>query len=831
MALTIGGTSVNPGSWSSAVQSGLGAVASGGSNVEGITKSEAKAALADIQQTQTPQGQAQPQQQGIVGLQSFEQANPVQQNQFLNQIQPKQAAAMADQAQMAGALGLGTNAVPKEVQEAYASGQAFREKRAAQVEKGAKGSDVIYREGVKSPIYSENISKAEAQGGNVFIGGVGSYTYAPQPATPTSNIVVSQPREQLFSPITQGQLNEIQTRREFAAANAPGVVGGASLASGGWMTLSQGKVVPQPQEETPRSLFKLEPAVNEGNIRLRENIAGAAEYGFEKFVSFAPIPRGIKEPIIGFGKGLVGSVASGTVLISPLGIGEAIGTIGNKPQQQKLIVEFAGAAAFGGIVGKAMPIKTTIPQYSVSSTGYASFSLRPIGETSTRFTVAKTPESFVVRSTTDVPIGSAVVQGGRVVGEYPETGLITRTATPFTAEGKSFMKVQEVSQMAGKTKVQQFAMQIEENVPSRQFVSAPANLFSLAKTFPTGPTFSTQKVEGGVLFNIGKDFVYRTSTSDMASGGAFKPGFKVYVADEFGKVSGVSELPVNFREPPIGAAPGKEAKFVAPGNYKVQIFREQPKQTMGIPRDITMVEYSKVEGKPTTAKTPSGGQKTVQVYDIRSYDKPISASEIQAGIPSTTRAVAGETKIMGRVSLDIGKFEQATQEKPKEFIKFDIGGMTADAAATQRGRFVSLRGISPSFNTGITAKTTPTQTIIGSILQPSQSAFPTSPTFAPIPRMSLPPETPYKRRLELPEVFFPDMSGETGIGGKYKKPKGKYQPSFIALQLGILGAKEKPLKVKASGLLGGGKKIKDGAGILEASGFAIRPIIGGKKRK
>jgi len=47
---------------------------------------------------------------------------------------------------------------------------------------------------------------------------------------------------------------------------------------------------------------------------------------------------------------------------------------------------------------------------------------------------------------------------------------------------------------------------------------------------------------------------------------------------------------------------------------------------------------------------------------------------------------------------------------------------------------------------------------------------------------------------------------------KKRKQKGKYQPSFIALQLGI--------------------KAKKGAAMkTERYGFEIRPIISGKKRK
>jgi len=46
------------------------------------------------------------------------------------------------------------------------------------------------------------------------------------------------------------------------------------------------------------------------------------------------------------------------------------------------------------------------------------------------------------------------------------------------------------------------------------------------------------------------------------------------------------------------------------------------------------------------------------------------------------------------------------------------------------------------------------------------------------------------------------MSGESLLGKKTKKPKGKYQPSFIAISLGIKG---KP-------------------GKTEKIGFAIRPM-------
>jgi len=53
------------------------------------------------------------------------------------------------------------------------------------------------------------------------------------------------------------------------------------------------------------------------------------------------------------------------------------------------------------------------------------------------------------------------------------------------------------------------------------------------------------------------------------------------------------------------------------------------------------------------------------------------------------------------------------------------------------------------------------------------------------------------------------MSGISGFGKPGKREKGKYSPSFIAVSLGIRGK----------------------AGKTEMSGFAVRPMIGGKRKK
>jgi len=60
--------------------------------------------------------------------------------------------------------------------------------------------------------------------------------------------------------------------------------------------------------------------------------------------------------------------------------------------------------------------------------------------------------------------------------------------------------------------------------------------------------------------------------------------------------------------------------------------------------------------------------------------------------------------------------------------------------------------------------------------------------------------------------IFPDMSGTSGMGGKYKRKKGKYSPSFIAVSLGITAK-------------------KGAAGKTERFGFAVRPMIDATKKK
>jgi len=91
------------------------------------------------------------------------------------------------------------------------------------------------------------------------------------------------------------------------------------------------------------------------------------------------------------------------------------------------------------------------------------------------------------------------------------------------------------------------------------------------------------------------------------------------------------------------------------------------------------------------------------------------------------------------------------------------------------------------------------------------------PVFQPsvfVPNANFPYQPPTKPKINGGDLggFTPDMSGTSGFGQKYKQPKGKYQPSFIALTLGITASKGKAMKT-------------------EKYGFEIRPIIQGKKEK
>ena len=769
-------------------------------------------------------------------VKTFEQSSPKAQVEFLNKIQPAQVQAQAraaDQQQMAAALGLGTIGVPADVSSRYAESQAFREKRAAQVEAGARGTDVSYPTGVKSPIYSENVSTAMTKGGSVFIGGVGGYEFKAPPAPQQAQGGMSPAPQtgQLFSPMAQADLNAIQTRQEFAAASVPGVVGGASLATGGYFSLIE-RPAEIPMQAERKSIFNLEPAVNQyGNVKFRETVTGAVEYGFERatrlaepvlFPALSMVPKQVKEPVISFGKSLVGGAASGTILVSPFGLGEAIGTIGNQPQQQRLMIEFGGAALVGGVAGRVFPMKTGIPQYRVSSSGYVPFSAKPTEAiTSTRFTVERAPPGFIARSTTDVPSGGIVSQGGRVVGEYTESGLVTRTVTPFTSKAGSFVKIQEVSQMPvggfTKTKVQQFAVKMEEAGPQRQFVASEATLFNMPRTFPMGTTLTSQRYGEGVLFKTATgEFVSRTPTSDFATGGLFVKGQKIFVSDELGRVSGVSQVPVQFREMPAGGKPGSGAKFIPPGNYQVQISREIPKQTTGIPNEIPTVQYSKVEAyKPPRVEVQTrGGQAAIQTYDIRSYDKPISASEIQATVPRMATAPTSKAST-GIIPMNFIKYAEAVSEKQSEMSRFDTRVMQITPQKTG-GRMSVFVGQS-SFTGGISGIISP-QVIIPRQTTPQTTGtitaqtFPqTFPSFGSVPFMKPPViETPGKPKLEFPNLVFPEMSGGFEFGKKTKREKGKYQPSFIAVTLGIRG---KP-------------------GKSEMTGFAIRPVaLAGKKKR
>jgi hypothetical protein len=674
-----------------------------------------------------------------------------------------------------------------------------------------------------------------SKGGSVFIGGVGAYEFKAPPATQPlaqGGMSPSPQTGQLFSPMAQADLNRVQTSQEFAAASAPGVVGGASLATGGYFSLIE-RPVEAPMQAERKSIFNLKPAVNQyGNVKFRETVTGAVEYGFERatrlaepvlFPALSMVPKQIKEPVISFGKSLVGGAASGTLLVSPFGLGEAIGTIGNQPQQQRLSIEFGGAALFGGVVGKVFPMKTSIPQYQVSSTGYVPFSAKPTEAlTSTRFTVDKAPSGFIARSTTDVPSGGIVSQGGRVVGEYAESGLVTRTVTPFTSKAGSFVKVQEVSQMPvgsfTKIKVQQFAVKLEEIGPQRQFVASEATLFNMPRTFPMGTTLTTQRYGEGVLFKTATgEFVSRTPTADFATGGLFTKGQKIFVSDELGRVSGVSQVPVQFREMPAGGKPGSEAKFIPPGNYQVQISRTAPKQTMGVPNEIPTVEYSKVEAyKPPRVEVQArGGQAAIQTYDIRSYDKPISSSEIQTFIPRAATTTTSRTA-SGIIPVNFIKYAEAVSQKQSEFSKFDIRAIQTQTRQ-QEGQRMSMFIGQSSFTGGISGITSPkivtpkqfTPQLTGTI---TAQTFPQiTPSMVGVPFMKPPTiDIPFKPQLGMPGMVFPEMSGGFEFGKKTKKQKGKYSPSFIAVTLGIRG---KP-------------------GKSEMSGFAVRPMaLAGKKRR
>ena len=241
MALTIEGTSVTPASWSAAVQTGLGSVSSGGSNVQGITKEEAKAALSDIQQTQTPQGMAQP--QGIQSLKQFEQSQGQAQAEFLNTVNPsaRQAAYNADQNAISLSLGLQGAEVPKETLASYAGMAALREKRAEGVVKGAPlqagamggtGSDVIYRQGTFSPMSSERLGQTEKTGGGSFflssgelppqnernVGGLPQWNI-PKPME-GNNIVTPQKDNGLFTPAQPSPKFEVQGASIFGGMSS-----------------------------------------------------------------------------------------------------------------------------------------------------------------------------------------------------------------------------------------------------------------------------------------------------------------------------------------------------------------------------------------------------------------------------------------------------------------------------------------------------------------------------------------------------------------------------------------------------------------------------------
>lgn len=836
----------------------------------------------------------------ISSLQTFEQANPQQQNQFLNQAsssQIKASAYAADQAQMAAALGLGTTVVPPEVASTYAAGKEFREKRAAQVEKGAKGTAVSYREGVKSPVYSEQVSKVSATGGNVFIGGYGGYSYRPQNPMAITDQPQAQ-KEQLFSPMPQEQFNKIQMENEFKAANAPGVIGGMSLASGGWMTLNESKPAPVVRSTPTFDTRISENVMNVGatSETFFSPVRGAVE-GF-----FAPSVKMFENtPILGdvakFGYSL-GTLPEAAIVKVPtaaIGVGSMIGyrlgtgTFGTPlPNQEKAMADVAKTAtnptflistvalaglARGGMTGEIMPVE--FAKLTVSETpksGYVGIGVmgKPIigakivgGEGSVQFGMPKftsEPTAFKITGTAgEVNIADVMNPTEAAIHKTNIISYAERTAQPGIAS--RYTATESAAKFAYKTElpfekgvgtikeipaIKGLPVQAQENLMG-YVVSQKGNIQQIYGSFNAEVRGALARPMGDLDLQLKGATILKKAPSATEFGeGAIKAiergggqakmvGTVLNVITKEGYVKAIDIHDV-ISSPqtakPIGSGGGVGFGLRA----KLPVVHEKlPYMTSGeqaarvgssisVLRDvggrkflspsmdnikrtgdfIALVEKTaQVKGSSEYSKFGESFGKFLNPYE-KEYFKanPEVASKVNIKLYESPSGKGSAS--LGISPASISGFSPSSSRSASVSPSFSISPSISPSRSASPSRSpsqsASISGISFSPSSSPSRSPSPS-------FSPSVSISPSiSPSFSPSLSPSVSPSPSPYTSMKPPQtppgagMFDIGIRDMAGFGGKYKKPKGKYQPSFIAMQLGITTTKKEAARAELSGL-------------------------------
>ena len=616
--------------------------------------------------------------------------------------------------------------------------------------------------------------------------------------------------------------------------------------------VSQQPVLSQAQETQQRqSIFpQMERPVNlRGNeYVISEASKAATTFGESTYRALQPIllpavslfPKPVREAAPGVVGAVAGGATYGYLITSPIGFGEVMskGTFGTPEQRTKAITEVATVSAFGAISSPIIGVSArTIPARSVETTGYiGGMSVKPTQDVSQTFRVSADEAGFKMRTTTTTEYKDVVSIGGRT-DTYTYGGeRLATTQTPFSSQTGRFLVTEKISEQtigsATRITAGREAIPIE-NVPQRALQSRDVTLFThVPESGIFTPSYitkmSSSKTQSGVeiSFSRGKTPIGMSLTTQEGaqySTGITQKGQQIFAFDELGRVMGTSEIRIGVRETQTTTFK-PEFKTVPEGSFfGVEISKQMP------PRAITAKPQPTPASKPTEytpySIRPSDGAQAQAQYQITRYDKPVSLKEISEGLGVSRSISAQPPRAEVRVSgIELAKFVPAnmfSQYSPsfqRQPSKQKQEQPIFQATLPTQGQFIS---ITP------TQKTTPpipiqTPTITGKIIltpfQPQTPGITTIPKNIPTPTFpiggtSTPTFEPPFRELEPPrKPLVPEFNiGAIGIreekplGGKYKRKKGKYQPSFTAVQFNIRG------------------KISKG---LAETGLAIRPIRG-----